>query len=186
MQQAYTASQQQLAQSLATNTDNLRYTDYNNQADRWQQGFQNQLAASQNNSQNILGASNALNGVSALQAQWNGQAANLGQVQQDYAQGNIDQAYNDWYQKNYGYGQQQLANYGNALNSISGNFTSSATSGLNPAYKPRTAGGAVAAVGGGALAGAATGATIGAAGGPIGAGAGALIGGGLAAAGYYL
>jgi hypothetical protein len=49
MQQASTASQQQLAQSLATNTDNLRYTDYNNQADRWQQGFQNQLAASQNN-----------------------------------------------------------------------------------------------------------------------------------------
>jgi hypothetical protein len=66
MQQASTASQQQLAQSLATNTDNLRYTDYNNQADRWQQGFQNQLAASQQTAQNLLGASNSLNGVGAL------------------------------------------------------------------------------------------------------------------------
>jgi phage tail tape-measure protein len=110
----------------------------------------------------------------------------MGQVQQDFAQGNIDQNYNDWYQKNYGYDQQRLNNYGNALNSVAGNFQGSSTSGTNPAYKPRTAGGAAAAVGGGALAGAATGATIGAAGGPIGAGAGALIGGGLAAMGYYL
>ncbi|UPG96338.1 hypothetical protein [Luteibacter aegosomatissinici] len=121
-----------------------------------------------------------------MQAQYNGQLAGLGQVQQDFAQGNIDQQYNDWYQRMYGYDQQRLANLGNALNSSAGNFTSSATSGLNPAYKPRTAGGAVAAAGGGALAGAATGATIGAAGGPIGAGAGAVIGGGLALAGYYL
>ncbi|WP_448098149.1 hypothetical protein [Luteibacter yeojuensis] len=53
---------------MADNTSNLRYQDYNAQADRWQQGYQNQLAASQNNSQNILGASQALNGAGALQA----------------------------------------------------------------------------------------------------------------------
>ncbi|HVI55486.1 MAG TPA: hypothetical protein VM621_10605 [Luteibacter sp.] len=182
MQQASTASQQQLAQSLATNTDNLRYTDYNNQADRWQQGFQNQLAASQNNSQNILGASNALNGASALQAQYNGQLANLGQVYQDYNQGGINQDYNDWYQKNYGYGQQQLANYGNALNSISGNFAGSATTGANPAYKPRTVGGAATS----ALGGAATGAAIGSVVPGIGTAIGAIGGGIVGAAGYYL
>lgn len=49
MQQASQADQQQLAQSLADNTTNLRYQDYTNQQNLWQQGFQNQLAASQNN-----------------------------------------------------------------------------------------------------------------------------------------
>lgn len=88
--------------------------------------------------------------------------------------------------KNYGYQQQQLNNYGNALNAVSGNFTGSATTGLNPAYQPRTAGGAIASAGGGALAGASTGAMIGAAGGPIGAGGGALIGGAAGLLGYYL
>lgn len=96
--------------------------------------------------------------MNALQAQYNGQLAQAGQVQQDYNQGNIDQAYNDWYQQNYGYDQQRLANYGNALNSTAGQFAGSATSGANPAYKPKTTGGGIAATAGGALAGAAAGA----------------------------
>lgn len=90
MAQASQQSQQTLADRLAQNSTNLRYTDLQNQQQLWQQGFQNQLAASQNNAQNILGASNAINGAQALQAQWNSQLAGLGQLQQDYAQGNID------------------------------------------------------------------------------------------------
>jgi len=152
-----------------------------------QQGFQNQLSASQNNAGNILNASNALNGVNALRSQYNSQLAGLGQLQQDYSQGNIDQAYNDWYQRTYGYGQQQLANYGNALNSISGNFTGSATSGLNPAYKPRTVGGGVAAGVGGAAAGGAIGAAIaGGASGSVVPGWGTAIGAAAGLASYYL
>jgi len=115
-----------------------------------------------------------------------GQYSNLAGLQQDYNQGNINQAYNDWYMRNYGYAQQQLNNYGNALNAISGNFTGSATTGLNPNYKPRSVGGALASAGGGAMSGAAAGAMWGAAGGPIGAGTGALIGGGMGLLGYYL
>jgi hypothetical protein len=123
-----------------------------------------------------------------LQAQYNSQLAGIGQVYQDNAQGNIDQAYNDWYQKNYGYGQQQLNNYGNALNSISGNFTGSATSGLNPAYKPRTAGGAAVSGLGGAAAGASLGAAIGggAATGSTAGPWGAAIGAAAGLASYYL
>lgn len=98
--------------------------------------------------------------MDALQAQFNGQLAGLGQVQQDYNQGNIDQAYNDWYMRNYGYDQQRLANFGNALNSTSGQFQGTATTGLNPAYKPRTVGGAVASGASGAAAGGAIGAMI--------------------------
>jgi hypothetical protein len=120
--------------------------------------------------------------VGALQAQYNSQLANMGQVYQDKAQGDIDQQYNDWYQKNYGYDQQRLANQGNALNSSAGSFAGSATSGLNPAYKPRTTGGAVAAGAGGALAGAAAGASMGSVGGPW----GAAIGAGVGLASYYL
>jgi len=120
--------------------------------------------------------------MSALQAQYNGQLAGLGQVQQDYAQGNIDQAYNDWYQRNYGYDQQRLANYGNALNSTSGQFASSATTGANPAYKPRTTGGALASAG----AGAATGAYLGSVVPGIGTAIGAVAGGILGAGSYYL
>jgi hypothetical protein len=145
------------------------------------------LAASQQNTQNILGANQGLTGLSALQSQYLGQYANLAQVQQDYQQGNINQAYNDWYQKNYGYDQQRLANYGNALNSIAGNFASSATSGLNPAYQPRTAGGAVASGAAGAAAGSAIGSAI--AGGTTGSTAGpwgAVIGGVAGLASYYL
>lgn len=176
-----------MADRLAANTTNLRYGDLQNQQQLWQQGFQNQLAASQNNAQNILGAANAINGASALKAQWNSQLAGLGQVQQDYAQGGIDQAYNDWYQSRYGYDQQRLANYGNALNSVAGQFQGSATSGLNPAYKPRTAGGALAAGAGGAATGGAIGAAI--AGGTAGSAApgwGTAIGAAAGLASYYL
>jgi hypothetical protein len=95
-------------------------------------------------------------------------------VQQDYAQGNIDQAYNDWYQKNYGYDQQKINNYGQALNSISGNFSSQSATGANPAYKPRTAGGALASTAGGAAAGSAFGPW------------GTVIGGAAGLASYYL
>lgn len=172
---------------MAQNSTNLRYQDLQNQQQLWQQGFQNQLAASQNNAQNILGASNALNGAQAIQAQWNSQLAGLGQIQQDYAQGNIDQAYNDWYQRNYGYDQQRLANYGNALNSVAGQFQGSATSGLNPAYKPRTVGGAVAAGAGGAATGGAIGAAIaGGSAGSVAPGWGTAIGAAAGLASYYL
>lgn len=187
MNQAVQDSQQTLADRLAANTTGLRYQDLQNQQQLWQQGFQNQLAASQNNTQSILGAVQGIAGQNALQAQFNSQLAGLGQVQQDYAQGNIDQAYNDWYQRNYGYDQQRLANYGNALNSTAGQFQGSATSGLNPAYKPRTTGGAIAAGAGGAAAGSAIGAAI--AGGSAGSavpGWGTAIGAAAGLASYYL
>jgi hypothetical protein len=109
-----------------------------------------------------------------LQAQYNGQLASLGQAYQDYSQGNINQAYNDWYQKNYGYDQQKLNNYGNALNAVSGSFQGSSTTGANPAYQPKTAGGALASAGAGAAAGSMFG--------PWGAVAGGVIGAGT----YYL
>lgn len=117
-----------------------------------------------------------------MQAQYNGQLAGYGQTQQDYAQGNINQAYNDWYQKNYGYGQQQINNYGNALNAVSGQFQGSATTGANPAYQPRTVGGAATS----ALGGAATGAALGSVVPGIGTAIGAVAGGVMGAAGYYL
>jgi hypothetical protein len=117
-----------------------------------------------------------------LQAQYNSQLAGIGQVYQDQAQGNIDQAYNDWYQKTYGYDQQKLNNYGNALNAVSGNFTGSAVTGANPAYKPRTVGGAATS----ALGGAATGAALGSVVPGIGTAIGAVAGGVMGAAGYYL
>jgi len=162
-------------------------TDLARNSALYQQQFQNQLSSAQQNAQNILGASGQLTGQQALQAQYNGQLAGLGQVQQDYTQGGIDQQYNDWYQRTYGYGQQQLANYGNALNSISGNFTGSATSGLNPAYKPRTVGGGVAAGVGGAAAGGAIGAAIaGGASGSVVPGWGTAIGAAAGLASYYL
>jgi hypothetical protein len=109
-------------------------------------------------------------------------------VQQDKAQGDIDQAYNDWYQRNYGYSQQKLNNYGNALNAIAGNFSGSSTSGANPAYKPRTAGGAAVSGLGGAAAGASLGAAIGggAATGSAAGPWGAAIGAGVGLASYYL
>ncbi|MGN6479875.1 hypothetical protein [Luteibacter sp.] len=123
-----------------------------------------------------------------MQAQYNSQLAGLGQVYQDWQQGGIDQAYNDWYQKNYGYDQQRLANFGNALNSTAGQFQGSATSGLNPAYKPRTVGGGVASGAAGAAAGASIGSAIGggAAAGSTAGPWGALIGAGVGLASYYL
>jgi len=89
--------------------------------------------------------------------------------------------------RNYGYDQQRLANFGNALNSVAGQFQGTATSGTNPAYKPRTAGGAIASGASGAAAGSAigsmmAGAQAGSAGSYWGAGIGALAG----LASYYL
>jgi hypothetical protein len=46
-----------------------------------QQQFQNQLSAQGQNAQNMLGASQALTGASALQSQYNGQLAGIGQAQ---------------------------------------------------------------------------------------------------------
>lgn len=84
--------------------------------------------------------------------------------------------------QNYGYQQQQLNNYGNALNAIAGNFTGSATTGLNPNYQARTAGGGIASAAGGALTGAAAGSVI-----PgLGTVAGGVIGGAAGLLGYYL
>lgn len=104
-----------------------------------------------------------------------GQYANLAGLQQQYNQGVLDQNANNWYNQNYGYDQQKLANYGNALNSVQGAFQGSSTTGLNPAYQPRSTGGALSSAAGGALAGASVG-------GPW----GAAIGGGLGLLGYYI
>jgi hypothetical protein len=193
MQQAGTQSQDTLAKNLAQSTDNLRYQDYTSQqglaedslnrnAALYQQGFQNQLSASQQNTANAVNASSGLNAINATQQGYLNQLNNYGQTQQDFAQGNIDQAYNNWYQQNYGYDQQKLNNYGNALNSISGNFQGSATTGANPAYKPKTAGGAATA----ALGGAATGAAVGSVVPVIGTGIGAIGGAIVGAGAYYL
>lgn len=123
----------------------------------------------------MLGASQALNGAAALQSQFNGQLGAYGQIQQDKAQGDIDQAYNDWYQRNYGYDQQRINNIGNVLSGISGNYQGSSTSGANPAYKPRTAGGALGSAAAGAAAGTA-----------IMPGWGTAVGGAVGALSYYL
>lgn len=148
--------------------------------------MQNQLSAAQQNAGNILNASQGITGANALQSQFLGQYGNLGSLGQQYQQGIYDQNVQNWYNQTYGYQQQQLANMGQALNSVQGAFQGQSQTGLNPLYKPRTAGGAVASAGGGALAGAGAGAAIGAAGGPIGAGGGALIGGAAGLLGYYL
>lgn len=196
MQQAAQQSQDTLAKNLAQSTDNLRFQDYTaqqglaeNALNRSigaqqtdlarnsaiaQQDWQNRLQANQQNATNIINGSQGLNAVNAIQQGYLGQLGQYGQIQQDFAQGNIDQAYNDWYQKNYGYDQQKLNNYGNALNSISGNFQGSSVTGANPAYKPRTAGGALAAGASGAAAGSSFGPW------------GALIGGVVGAGAYYL
>jgi len=204
MQQAGQQSQDTLAKNLAQSTDNLRYQDYTSQqglaedalnrsvaaqqtdlarnSALSQQQFQNQLSASQQNAANVLNGSQGMNAINAIQQQYLNQLSGYGQTQQDYAQGNIDQAYNDWYMQNYGYDQQKLNNYGNALNSISGNFQGSATTGANPAYKPKTAGGAATA----ALGGAATGAAVGSVVPVIGTGIGAIGGAIVGAGAYYL
>lgn len=96
-------------------------------------------------------------------------------MQQQYQQGLYDQAANNWYNQNYGYDQQKLANYGNALNSVQGAFQGSSTTGLNPAYQPRSAGGALTSAAGGAAAGTA-----------IMPGWGTAIGGAAGLLGYYL
>ncbi|WNL47915.1 hypothetical protein RKE25_09915 [Dyella sp. BiH032] len=90
--------------------------------------------------------------------------------------------------RNYGYDQQRLANFGNALNSVAGQFQGTATTGLNPAYKPRTAGGAIASGVGGAAVGASLGASIGggAAAGSTAGPWGAAIGAAAGLASYYL
>jgi hypothetical protein len=209
MQQAAQSSQDTLAKNLAQSTDSLRYQDYTSQQQLAeaalnrsvaaqqtdlarnsalsQQDWQNQLSAAQQNSANVINGSTGLNAANAIQSQYNQQLNQFGQVQQDYAQGNIDQAYNDWYQQNYGYDQQRLANFGNALNSTAGQFAGSATSGLNPAYKPRTVGGAVASGAGGAAAGGALGAAIaGGSAGSVAPGWGTAIGAGIGLASYYL
>jgi hypothetical protein len=196
MQQAGQQSQDTLAKNLAQSTDNLRFQDYTAQqglaenainrsvaaqqtdlarnSALAQQDWQNLLSANQQNAANVVNGSQGLNAVNQLQQGYLGALGGYGQIQQDFAQGNIDQAYNDWYQKNYGYDQQKLNNYGNALNSISGNFQGSSATGANPAYKPRTAGGALAAGASGALAGSSFGPW------------GALIGGVVGAGAYYL
>ena len=210
MQQAGQQSQDTLAKNLAQSTDNLRFQDYTTQQGLaesainrnvaaqqtdmarnsaiYQQDFQNQLSASQQNSANIVSGSQGLNALNATQLGYLNAYNQYGQLQQDQNQGNIDQDYNDWYQANYGYDQQRLNNYGNALNSISGNFIGSATSGANPAYKPKTAGGAAVAGLGGAAAGASIGSAIGggAAAGSAGGPWGAVIGAGVGLASYYL
>jgi len=87
----------------------------------------------------------------------------------------------------YGYDQQKLNNYGNALNAIAGNFAGSSTSGANPAYKPRTVGGAVASgVGGAPAVGAIRAAIAGGASGSEVPGWGTAIGAVAGLASYYL
>lgn len=209
MAQAAQQSQDTLAKNLAQSTNSLRFQDYTQQqglaesalnrsvqaqqtdlarnSALAQQGFQNQLAASQQNASNILNGSQGVNAINGLQQGYLGLTGQYGQTLQDYNQGNIDQAYNDWYQRNYGYDQQRLANYGNALNSTAGQFQGSATSGLNPAYKPRTVGGGVAAGASGAAAGGAIGSMIaGGSAGSVAPGWGTAIGAAAGLASYYL
>lgn len=196
MQSAVSDSQKQLADSLASNSNNYRFQDYTTQQGLQedalnrsvqaqqtdlarnsalsQQGFENQLAANNQNASNILNASTGINGANALQAQFLGQYAGLAGQQQATQQQDLDQAYQDWYTQNYGYDQQRLNNVGQALNATSGNFQSSATTGPNPAYKAKTAGGALASAAGGAAAGSAFGPW------------GTAIGGVLGAGSYYL
>jgi hypothetical protein len=186
MAQAGQQSQDTLAKNLAQSTDNLRFQDYtaqqglaedslNRNSALYQQGIQNQLSAAQQNAQIQSVGAAGLGQQTAMQQNYNSQLSQLGQVYQDYAQGNINQDYNNWYQANGGYQQTQLNNYGQALAAINGGFSTSATTGANPAYQARTAGGALASAGSGALAGAAVG-------GPWGAAIGGVIGG----ASYYL
>jgi len=94
----------------------------------------------------------------------------------------MDQAANNWYNQTYGYDQQRLANMGQALNSVQGAFQGQQTTGLNPAYRGRTGGGALAS----GLGGAATGAALGSVVPGIGTAAGAIGGGAIGLLGYYL
>lgn len=76
---------------------------------------------------------------------------------------------------------------GQALNSVQGAFQGQQSVGLNPAYKARSAGGALASGLGGAATGSAIGSAIG--GGAAGSMAGpygAAIGAGMGLLGYYL
>jgi len=71
---------------------------------------------------------------------------------------------------------------GQALNSVQGAFHGQSTTGLNPAYQPRTVGGALTSAGGGAATGAAIGSIV-----PgIGTAVGGVVGGAAGLLGYYL
>lgn len=175
MQQSLSDSQAQLGKVLSANDNQYRFQDYQTQQglaesalDRSvqaqqtdlarnsalaQQGFENKLAANNQNASNILNASTGINGINALQAQYLGQYANMGNGAQQTNQNALDQAYQDWYMKNYGYDTQRLNNLGQALNSVQGGFQSQAVTGPNPNYHPRTAGGAMASAAAGAAAG---------------------------------
>lgn len=153
----------------------------------YQQGVQNNLQAAQQNAGNILSASQGITGANALQSQFLGQYSGLANQFQQNQQAHLDDAYNRWYQQNYGYDQSRLNTLGDSLNSFSGNFRGSQTTGNNPAYSPRTLGGGVAAGAGGAAAGGAIGAAIaGGAAGSVLPGWGTAIGAGVGLLGYYL
>lgn len=193
MQQAGQQSQDTLAKNLAQSTDNLRFQDYttqqglaedslNRNSALYQQGIQNQLTAAAQNAQIQSTGAAGLGQQTAMQQNYNSQLAQLGQVYQDYDQGNINQDYNNWYMANGGYSQQQLSNYGQALSAINGGFSTSAATGANPAYQPRTVGGALTSAGAGAATGAALGSIV-----PgIGTAIGGVVGGVAGAASYYL
>lgn len=144
--------------------------------------MQNQLSAAQQNAGNILNASQGITGANALQSQFLGQYGNLGSLAQQYQQGLYDQAANNWYNQNYGFQQSQLGSMGDVLSAASGTYRGQTSTAPNPAYQPRSLGGALTSAGGGAATGAAIGSIV-----PgIGTGIGAVAGGAAGLLGYYL
>lgn len=164
-----------MQQQQIQNQLNAQQTDLARNAGIYQQGVQNQLSAAQQNAGNILNASQGITGANALQSQFLGQYANLAGLGQQYNQGILDQAANNWYNQNYGYKQSQLGSMGDVLSAASGTYRGQTSTAPNPAYQPKTAGGAATAAAGGAAAGTA-----------IMPGWGTAIGAGVGLLGYYL
>lgn len=169
-------------QGLAENALNRQQADIARNAGIYQGDVQNKLQAAQQNAATLLGASQGVTGAQALQSQFLGQYANLSGQQQAVDQQNLNNAYNDWYARNYGYPQQQLNTKAQALNVISGSFQSGSTTAPNPNYQAKSLGGGLASAGAGALSGAAAGSVV-----PgIGTVAGGIVGGAAGLLGYYM
>lgn len=121
MQQALSTNQQDLADRLANNTTNLRYSEYNRQANQYQQDLQNRF--------NAVGA---MNGVQSLGLNAAEGLARSGALQQALQQQAIDDNRADWDKVQSQYGN-NLSLLASAIGSINGG--SSSTTGANPNYK---------------------------------------------------
>lgn len=174
-QQANAENNRQLASELAKNTTGLRYQDYTNQQNLYQQDVNAKNAAfdaERNRQMQALGQAQPLANQAYTDAQ---QLMGAGDIQRDY-----QQALNDW---NYQQFQNQLNQpyknldaLGNALHLAmgAGGTTNSTSSAMLPRVNPATS-----LIGGG-LAGAGLGSAIGSAIGNYGT-QGAAVGGGLGA-----